>query len=165
VSGARRRVLLIGYGNPARQDDGLGPALAAAVERAGLSDVTVESGYQLSVEDAETIARHDAVIFADAATAGPEPYELRRLAPERAQSFSSHSVGPAAALAMAHEMFGAATAGFALAIRGYAFEMFVEKMTDKAAANLAAAAEWLIPALRDGSWAAAARPEAKPEGS
>ena len=50
------RILLIGYGNPARVDDGLGPALAKAIEQLGLADITVETGYQLQVEDACQVA-------------------------------------------------------------------------------------------------------------
>jgi hydrogenase maturation protease len=145
-------LLLIGYGNPARQDDGLGPALAAAIEKLNLDGVTVDSGYQLGVEDAETAARHRTVIFADAATTGPEPFAFRALAPESPQSFSSHSVAPAAVLSLAHDAFGSNVAGYLLAIRGYSFEMFVETLTEKAAANLAAAEKWLAAALRAGSF-------------
>ena len=49
---APRKVLLIGYGNPGRLDDGLGPALAAAVEKLAIPGVTVDADYQLNVEDA-----------------------------------------------------------------------------------------------------------------
>ncbi len=150
----RVRLLLIGYGNPARQDDGLGPAFAAAIEKLNLDGVTVESGYQLSVEDAESAARHRAVIFVDAATQGPEPFAFRRLAPETPQSFSSHSVSPAAVLGLAQAMFGADVEGYVLAIRGYSFEMFVETLTEQAAANLAEALRQAAPALRAGSLAA-----------
>ena len=45
-------MLLIGYGNPGRRDDGLGPALAGAIAAADLPGVEVESGYQLLPEDA-----------------------------------------------------------------------------------------------------------------
>ena len=37
-------MLLLGYGNPGRLDDGLGPALAAQVERLALPGVTVRVG-------------------------------------------------------------------------------------------------------------------------
>lgn len=45
-----QRILLIGYGNPGRGDDGLGPALAAAIEAMELPGVTVEADYQLMVD-------------------------------------------------------------------------------------------------------------------
>ena len=37
------RVLVIGYGNPGRWDDGLGPALAAELGGLGLPNVTTSS--------------------------------------------------------------------------------------------------------------------------
>jgi hydrogenase maturation protease len=65
---APRTVLLLGYGNPGRLDDGLGSELAARVQALGLPGVTVDSDYQLCLEDAEAVSRHDVVVFADAAT-------------------------------------------------------------------------------------------------
>ena len=61
-----KRILLIGYGNPGRADDGLGPALADRIEALDLPGLTVESDYQLSIEHAALAAGHDIVIFADA---------------------------------------------------------------------------------------------------
>jgi hypothetical protein len=60
-------ILVIGYGNPGRHDDGLGPAFAELVEKLDLDHVTVEAGYQLTVEDAAIISEHDVVVFVDAA--------------------------------------------------------------------------------------------------
>ena len=60
------KVLLIGYGNPGRLDDGLGPALAAKIEKLNIDNVDSDSDYQLTVEDAVDIHSHDIVIFADA---------------------------------------------------------------------------------------------------
>ena len=71
------KVLVIGYGNPGRLDDGLGPALAAAIESAAPAGVTVDADYQLTVEDAAAVAEHDVVVFADAAVDGPEPFYFR----------------------------------------------------------------------------------------
>ena len=46
------RVLVIGYGNPGRQDDGLGAAVIERLEALGLEGVTVDADYQLNIEDA-----------------------------------------------------------------------------------------------------------------
>ena len=61
-----KKILLIGYGNPGRLDDGLGPAFAKAVEALHTPGVTVEANYQLAVEDAHAVAQHEIVVFADA---------------------------------------------------------------------------------------------------
>ncbi|MGD8451158.1 MAG: hydrogenase maturation protease [Phycisphaerae bacterium] len=152
MSASRRRVLVIGYGNPGRLDDGLGPALAAWLEELALRDVTVEANYQLSVEDGAQAAEHDVVIFADAALRGSEPFFFRRLrVPEKAElGFSTHSVEPAGVMAVAHKLFGARTTGYVLGIRGYAFDRFGEELSEQARANLAAATAFLEGVLRSG---------------
>ena len=57
------KTLFIGYGNPGRLDDGLGPAMAEAVEKLNLPGVVTDSDYQLTVEDAAEVAKYDLVIF------------------------------------------------------------------------------------------------------
>jgi hydrogenase maturation protease len=156
-------VLLIGYGNPGRLDDGLGPALAEAVERMGLDGVTVEANYQLAVEDAAAIAEHDAVVFADAAVAGPEPFSWAPVAPRGEVGFSSHSIEPPALMALAERLFGATARAYALGIRGYEFNEFGERLSESASANLAAALSFLEPLLRTGRLPETALPAAKEE--
>ena len=73
------RVLVLGYGNPGRQDDGLGPAAAAEIGKLDWPGVTACDNYQLVIEDAVEIAEHDVVWFVDAARSGAEPYEVRPL--------------------------------------------------------------------------------------
>jgi len=150
----RPRVLVYGYGNPGRLDDGLGPALVSALSAAALGDeVTMETGYQLQVEDAALVADHAVVVFADADAACAEPFELRRLEPRRALAFSTHSVAPEALLALAREHFDGKTVGFVLGIRGYEFDEYGEELSPGARRNLAAAADHVARALRDGSLA------------
>jgi len=143
------KILLIGYGNPGRLDDGLGPALAEAVAQLGLPEVTVDSDYQLTVEDAAAIAEHETVIFADASINGEEPFFFREIIPKTGLSFSSHSIEPEAVLAMAMELFGARTKGYALGIRGYHFDEFGEQLSAKARENLTKALEFIVPILRN----------------
>jgi hydrogenase maturation protease len=143
------KILLIGYGNPGRLDDGLGPLLAGEIEAAALNNVTVESDYQLNVEDAETIARHDVVILADAATTGPEPFSFSKLqAAEDTLSFSTHSVTPGEALGLARQLFNASTDAWLLGIRGYEFNEYEERISEPARANLNAAVAALTEMLR-----------------
>jgi len=141
-------VLLIGYGNPGRLDDGLGPALADAIAALNLPHVTVESDYQLQPEDAAQIACHDVVIFADADIKCAEPFRFERIEPKRQTSFSSHSTSPEALLALAHDAFGASTPGYVLGIRGRKFDEFGEGLSAAAQANLDAASRFLLPLLK-----------------
>jgi hydrogenase maturation protease len=146
-----KKILLIGYGNPARGDDGLGPAVSEAVEAWKLPHVTVDSAYQLTVEDAAGLAEYDVVIFADASLTAPDPFSFEPVALAQTSSFSSHSVEPGAVMALARELFKVTTAGYVLGIRGHQFDMFCETLSDAAARNLAAALDFLDPILRSGA--------------
>jgi len=136
-------VLLFGYGNPGRLDDGLGPRLADLVAARELPGVACESAYQLSVEDAADVARHDLVIFADATVGGTDTYLFRRLLPRSAESFSTHSVRPEALLGLARDIFGWSGKAYVLGIRGYDFNEYEERLSEDARANLDAAAAFV----------------------
>lgn len=148
-------LLIIGYGNPGRGDDGLGPALAARIEEQAWPGVTVEADYQLTVEDAAAVARHRVVIFADATVSGPA-FAFRRVDGQPEVGFSTHSVSPAAVVALARELFGAQPEAYVLAIRGYEFGSFDEHLSAAAQANLAAAAAFVSEVVRKGTFAAMA---------
>lgn len=134
--------LVIGYGNPGRQDDGLGPAVAEAVERWELPDVVTESDYQLNIEHAADVAGKDAVIFADAARVGPEPFAFGALEAAREIAFTTHALDPCSVLALCRDVYECAPPAFLLAIRGHAFE-FDEGLQDRARENLEAALAFL----------------------
>ena len=53
-----KRILVLGYGNPGRQDDGLGPAVAAGIDSLGWPGVSTLDAYQLNIEDAIDVAAH-----------------------------------------------------------------------------------------------------------
>ena len=98
-------LIVIGYGNPGRLDDGLGPAFSDRIEELGLPNVTVESNYQLTVEDAELIAKHDFVLFADAALNCEESFYVSRVEPDITASFCTHSVSPGQVYHLALSLF------------------------------------------------------------
>ncbi len=144
------KVLLIGYGNPGRLDDGLGPALARLIEERQLPGVTVDADYQLMVEDAAAVGAHDVAVFADAAVGGREPFAFSRIVPAGELGFSSHSLEAPAVMALARDMFGAHTRGYALGIRGYAFNDFGERLSPRAQANLEQATAFIDGVIRTG---------------
>jgi hydrogenase maturation protease len=133
---SKKKILLIGFGNPARADDGLGPALAETIESKNFPDVTVEADYQLTIEDSAQIAQYDVVIFADASVNCCEPFSFEPLTAKEGGSFSSHSVEPAQVMTLAENLFGSKAKGYVLGIRGYEFNSFSEGLTDKAKNNL-----------------------------
>ena len=136
------RTLVIGYGNPGRQDDGIGPAAAAAIDRLGLPGVTTADEYQLAIEDAVEIAAHDIVWFVDATREGDEACAVRKLSPEFGFGFTSHLLKPETLLAIVEQQFQRRPAAYLLGIRGYEFD-FAEGLSAQAARNLAQAVELL----------------------
>lgn len=141
------RILVLGYGNPGRQDDGLGPAVAAGIERLGWPNLTAFDNYQLNIEDAIDVAEHDIVWFVDAAKTGPSPYAVHEVAPALSVEFTSHHLRPEAVLAIACQCYGRSPQAFMLAIRGYEFE-FIEALTPGAEDNLRDALAMLTERIR-----------------
>lgn len=130
------RVLLIGYGNPGRLDDGLGPMLADAIALKQIPGVSVDANYMLTVEDAAEVSHHDVVVFADASVKGREPFFFDRVEPRTSLGFTSHHIEPAAVLGLAHDLFEATTEAYVLGIRGYEFDEFGQRLSDGAQNNL-----------------------------
>lgn len=149
MASSSAHTLLLGYGNPGRRDDALGPALAEQIAARGIPGVTVETDYQLQVEDAPLIAEHEIVIFADATVEGPEPFTLRRVEPSGEISFTTHSVSPGALLALARDHFQSKAEGWALAIHGQDFDGFGEGLSAAAQAHLALAVEFMTKRLSE----------------
>lgn len=143
------RVLVYGYGNPGRQDDGLGTALISRLEEARLPGVDLECNYQLNIEDADTISSYDAVIFVDAAREGQEPYSFCRIRPSEEIAFTTHAMSPGSVLALCHDIHNRTPVAYLLAIPGYMWEM-AEGITCEAALNLEAAFVFLVSFLRSG---------------
>ena len=142
------RVLVYGYGNPGRIDDGLGPALAAALDDCAPPGVRVDSNYQLMLEDAAAIATHEVVLFVDAAVSGPEPFSLAPVVADRhGVGFSTHGVGAGELVALAEEISGRPTVAFMLGVRGYEFDAFDERLSPQAEQNLRAALQFVRSGL------------------
>jgi len=158
------KVLVIGYGNPGRLDDGLGPAFARAIEAESLPGVNVVDDYQLNVEYAADLGEYDVVVFADADTEAIPPFRFERIRPaDKTLRFSTHSVSPEAILAMARDMFDAVPRAYVLGIRGYEFNEFDERLSKAATDNLKAAVAFFVGAVRDGAFRS--RQDARPVGT
>ncbi|MCA2980391.1 MAG: hydrogenase maturation protease [Myxococcaceae bacterium] len=136
----RPRVLVFGWGNPSRGDDGLGPAFVGEARRR--DDVELIVDYQLQPEHALDLVGRDLVVFVDAALDAAEPFEVREVTPNPAASLTTHHLSPAALL----HVFEGLTAQKAprakvLAIRGWQFQLG-ESLSERARRNLEAALEW-----------------------
>ena len=112
-------LLLIGYGNPLRQDDGLGWRIAMAIEALGLAGLQVLAAQQLTLELAAPIALAEAVVFVDAvygksaangsaqgiAPLALQPLHHRPQAPDPGPQTWSHQLTPQALLILAGQLY------------------------------------------------------------
>jgi len=116
------RLLVIGYGNTLRRDDGAGVRAAEAVEALALPGVEVITRHQLVPELAEPISRAQAVVFVDAAVDAPTGVALRPIeAGQIADAVSApnllgHATSPPSLIAMARGLFGHGPEAWTLAI-------------------------------------------------
>ena len=139
-------ILVYGYGNPGREDDGLGIELVrrleAWVNQTGISGITFDSNYQLNIEDAEIISQKDVVIFADASTEDIDDFILTEVTGESEATFTTHAASPGYILKLCTDLFGKFPHVYLLHIKGYQWE-FCESISDKAEINLQKAFEFM----------------------
>lgn len=110
------RLLVIGYGNTLRGDDGVGPRVVEAVAALDLPNVQTLSCDLLTPELADPIAKAKLVVFVDAAIDAPREVQLRPLAPAESSQIMAHAADPRTLLALARDVFGRAPEAWWLTI-------------------------------------------------
>lgn len=150
-----RHVLVVGFGNLYRRDDGVGPAVVNALrayqgrppidpEDDGFDDLGQPLDslilHQLVPELAQTAAGYDLIIFVDAHVgAWPELLHIEHLQACYKPPLVSHHIHPCTILQLAQTFTGAARpAGVVLSIRGYDFD-FGEGLSEETSAGVAQA--------------------------
>lgn len=134
-------LLVIGYGNPGRGDDALGPAclgrLAALQEvRPNWPAFDYIEDLQLNPEHAVDLLDRKLVLFIDADVSCSPPFTFTRLQPARHSGYSSHAMSPAAVVHVYKEVYGSPPPPcFLLSVRGDEFELG-GPMSDRAKTNL-----------------------------
>ena len=141
-------IFFYGFGNPGRQDDGLGPGIIEEIEKLKCADVDTDANYQLQVEDAEEMARHDLVVFIDASMKGEGAFTVRKVSPVSSLGFTSHVVSPESLLLICRDVFGKSPDTWVIGIRGYEFE-FTEGLTERARINFQKALDFIIILLSE----------------
>lgn len=115
--------LTIGYGNPLRGDDGLGPFVAEAIRRRKGQGVRVVVAQQLLPELAEELAAADSAVFVDACASGQD-VEVREMAVGGGgPAACTHAANPASLLALAAALYGRAPRAWIVSIRGERFDL------------------------------------------
>lgn len=117
-------MLVIGYGNSLRGDDGVGIAVAEQLnEMLQNSPVSVLACQQLTPELASEISKADCVIIIDAAK-GERPGQttVNKIEPDNDSSTFTHELQPSTLLACAQELYGKSPVTFLLSVTGYSFD-------------------------------------------
>ena len=109
-------LLVIGYGNSLRRDDGVGPRVAEAIEELHLPGVRTLVCQLLTPEFADPIARARRVIFVDAAVDKTDGVHFRKLEPGETSQLMAHAADPRTMLALARDVFGHAPEAWWLTI-------------------------------------------------
>jgi hydrogenase maturation protease len=145
------QILVYGYGNPGRQDDGLGIALVSQLEEWAVENqitgIRFDNNYQLNIEDAEAISNHDLVIFADASEEEIDDFCLSVVDGTGKLAFTTHSASPSYILKLCQELFQKDPLVLLLHIKGYNWE-FKEGLSQKAKENLKAAYQYMTEILQ-----------------
>ena len=146
------RILVYGYGNPGREDDGLGIALVNKLEEWALDNqltgISFDNNYQLNIEDAEVISNHDLVIFADASEEDIDDFCFSVVDGTAKLAFTTHAASPGYILKLCQELFQKEPLVLLLHIKGYKWA-FQEGLSAKAELNLEGAFSSMKELLED----------------
>ncbi len=102
----KANVLIIGYGNTLRGDDGVGPRVAEAIGNLCLPGVYTLICPLLTPELADPISRVEKVVFVDAAVDALQEVQWRKLQPNETSQIMAHAADPRTMLALARDIFG-----------------------------------------------------------
>lgn len=120
------QILVIGYGNTLRSDDGVGYRIAETVSSWRLQGIEGWPCQQLTPELAAAIAPVQQVIFVDAAIATSTTVPLvtcKRLQPDSDSTFTTHTAIPAALLGLTQWLYEVAPIAHQLAIPAVNFDL------------------------------------------
>jgi hydrogenase maturation protease len=135
VPPVNRPVLVVGYGNPLRADDGIGWHAAGLLARdRRLAGARVLARQQLTPELAEDLSGASLAVLVDAAAGGAAPgaaqgaapgaVSVRRVEPgaEQAAAAWSHHLSPEALAGLTAALYGAVPPVFLVSVAGASFD-------------------------------------------
>jgi len=151
---SKYKILIYGYGNPGRQDDGLGNLfvdyLEEWVKKQELKGFEFDSNYQLNIEDAAAVADKDLVIFADASTEDIEDFILTPVDASTKVAFTTHAASPGYIMGLSKKLYNKFPPTYLLHIKGYEWD-FREGISKQALQNLERSLEMMKEKLLDPS--------------
>jgi hydrogenase maturation protease len=131
-------LLVIGYGNPLRSDDGVGQVVVERLKADGpIEGLELLACHQLLPEHAEPISQAEQVVFVDAAVGGPPgAITVREITAVPGDSAGLiHDFTPQALLAYAGLLYGRSPEAYLITVNGHSFD-HGETLTDEMTAVL-----------------------------
>jgi hydrogenase maturation protease len=121
------RVIVIGYGNPSRRDDGVAHYVLEKLQDLADDRLELIACHQLGIELAETIKDYDLVIFVDACV-GDREEELKITAVQSGYTPSAftHFLKPGSLLALTESLYDKQPRAFIFSIKGHDFDFGTE---------------------------------------
>lgn len=130
------KILIIGIGNCARADDGLGWAFIDNIKENLPGNFNCAYKYQLQIEDAELLSHYSEVYFIDAHKQQLEDgFTVIPCKPEATYSFSTHELSPETVLQLTRAIYHKSPESYMVGISGYSFKLKVG-LSEKAKENL-----------------------------
>ena len=120
--GRRKSVLIVGYGNPLRSDDGAGPKVAEMIAQQGREDVRSLAVHQLTPELAEEIVEAGTAIFVDGISSNSTTISIQPLQPVPRGVNFSHLGNPRSLLSLTQILYGQIPPAWWILIPGINFE-------------------------------------------
>jgi hydrogenase maturation protease len=99
------KILLIGYGNTLRNDDGVGVRVAEIIAQENFPNVQVISTHQLTPELAADMANSSLVIFVDAILSNHTDIQIEKLTAISEWHNLGHAESPASLLALTQALY------------------------------------------------------------
>ena len=134
-----KKLLVYGFGNPGRRDDGLGIKLVEKLEKWAIEEeylqLYFDSNYQLNIEDAFELKQYDFVLFADASQEDMDDFIISRVEASAKVDFTTHSVSPSYLKYIAEDLFGYSPQVYLLHMKGYEWQL-EEGLSEQAEKNL-----------------------------
>jgi hydrogenase maturation protease len=138
-------VLVIGYGNELRGDDGVGPHVVRQLAALGLDGVHTRIVHQLLPELAAELADTDCAIFVDAQVGSGTPH-LSAIGRAGGARCGGHAADPQGLLDLTHAVYGRAPQAWLMAVPVESFRLD-QSLSQAASASAAVAcrmiADWI----------------------
>ncbi|MBD2439986.1 hydrogenase maturation protease [Nostoc sp. FACHB-110] len=117
------KVMVIGYGNDLRSDDGIGQIIASEIASWHLSTVKSLAVHQLTPELADALANAELAIFVDAYVPLESfDVQVQSLSPSGENAIAGHTSDPQALLALTKTLYGHCPPALWVTVPGVNFE-------------------------------------------